>query len=258
MAINADQPVSTPRSAPAPKRYRRAGASWYSPADGSTNKGYKSDNLDELERAGIHVFAELMMGRAAGGLPYKQPVEFRYNGKSIIAYKYDIGLGGGPVHGYRRTFDFYGPAARALGIDKAGLAVVEYRILDKGEVATAAGAAAPDGSTENAGLFNLPGTPFILPFNPLDGPGAALNAAKDTVTVAKDAVSILWTVAQKFLLLFQSSTWLRIGKVLAGVILAGLGIYYLITGTSPREAAANTIDASKKAAETAAAVSTMV
>ncbi len=53
---------------------------------------------------------------ALGGLPYGTPLEITAAGRSVIAYKEDIGLGGGPIDGHPRAIDLWWQLARSLGI----------------------------------------------------------------------------------------------------------------------------------------------
>ncbi len=53
---------------------------------------------------------------AMGGLPYETPLRITWQGRSAIAYKRDIGLGGGPVDGLPRVVDLWWELAGRLGI----------------------------------------------------------------------------------------------------------------------------------------------
>jgi cell wall-associated NlpC family hydrolase len=53
---------------------------------------------------------------AMGGLPYGTPLRITWGSRSAIAYKRDIGLGGGPIDGLPRVIDLWWGLARALGI----------------------------------------------------------------------------------------------------------------------------------------------
>src|SRR5579875_1490791 len=53
---------------------------------------------------------------AMGGLPYMTPLRVSWGRHSAIAYKRDIGLGGGPVDGLPRVIDLWWQFAGALGI----------------------------------------------------------------------------------------------------------------------------------------------
>ena len=53
---------------------------------------------------------------AMGGLPYGTPLRITWGSHSAIAYKRDIGLGGGPVDGHRRVIDLWWQFATDLGI----------------------------------------------------------------------------------------------------------------------------------------------
>ncbi len=53
---------------------------------------------------------------AMGGLPYGTPLRITWGNRSAIAYKRDIGLGGGPIDGLPRVIDLWWELAGALGI----------------------------------------------------------------------------------------------------------------------------------------------
>jgi hypothetical protein len=53
---------------------------------------------------------------ALGGLPYGTPLRITWGRHSAIAYKRDIGLGGGPIDGRPRVIDLWWEFAKALGI----------------------------------------------------------------------------------------------------------------------------------------------
>ncbi len=53
---------------------------------------------------------------AMGGLPYETPLRISWGARSVIAYKRDIGLGGGPVDGLPRAIDLWWKLAGALRI----------------------------------------------------------------------------------------------------------------------------------------------
>src|SRR5436305_2714165 len=53
---------------------------------------------------------------AMGGLPYMTPLRITWGTRSAIAYKRDIGLGGGPVQGLPRVLDLWWGLAGRLGI----------------------------------------------------------------------------------------------------------------------------------------------
>jgi hypothetical protein len=53
---------------------------------------------------------------AMGGLPYETPLRITWGAHSVIAYKRDIGLGGGPVDGLPRAIDLWWELAGALRI----------------------------------------------------------------------------------------------------------------------------------------------
>ena len=53
---------------------------------------------------------------AMGGLPYLTPLRITWGARSAIAYKRDIGLGGGPIGGLPRVLDLWWELAARLGI----------------------------------------------------------------------------------------------------------------------------------------------
>jgi hypothetical protein len=56
---------------------------------------------------------------ALGGLPYETPLRITYGRHSVIAYKRDIGLGGGPIDGLPRDIDLWFELGEALRIPGA-------------------------------------------------------------------------------------------------------------------------------------------
>jgi hypothetical protein len=57
---------------------------------------------------------------AMGGLPYLTPLRISWGARSAIAYKRDIGLGGGPIDGLPRVLDLWWELAGQLGIPYEG------------------------------------------------------------------------------------------------------------------------------------------
>ena len=53
---------------------------------------------------------------AMGGLPYMTPLRITWGNRSAVAYKRDIGLGGGPIDGLPRVLDLWWQFAGQLGI----------------------------------------------------------------------------------------------------------------------------------------------
>jgi hypothetical protein len=53
---------------------------------------------------------------AMGGLPYLTPLRITWGSRSAVAYKRDIGLGGGPIDGLPRVLDLWWELAGELGI----------------------------------------------------------------------------------------------------------------------------------------------
>jgi cell wall-associated NlpC family hydrolase len=56
---------------------------------------------------------------AMGGLPYMTPLRISWARHSVIAYKRDFGLGGGPIDGLPRVIDLWWQLAERLGISLA-------------------------------------------------------------------------------------------------------------------------------------------
>jgi cell wall-associated NlpC family hydrolase len=98
---------------------RTVGASEYGgPGDPSSGTiGSSGVNLlqnpDSYAELGGYSFKTAI---AMGGLPYGTPLRITYGGHSAIAYKRDIGLGGGPVDGHPRVIDLWWQFATGLGI----------------------------------------------------------------------------------------------------------------------------------------------
>lgn len=70
-------------------------------------------NPDSYAELGGTTFAS---ATAMGGLPYGTPLRITWGGHSVIAYKRDIGLGGGPIDGRPRVIDLWWELAGRLGI----------------------------------------------------------------------------------------------------------------------------------------------
>lgn len=91
------------------------------PADHTGSRGYHGDALP-----GTMSYAELGMGRAMGGKPYRQKARISYQGKSVIAEKLDIGAGGPGCGGHVRGIDLWYETAAALGFNGLGVVTVEF------------------------------------------------------------------------------------------------------------------------------------
>ena len=103
----------------APGAGARVGATEYGgPGDPSSGTvGSSGVDLDQHPDS----YAELggltfQTATAMGGLPYETPLRVTWGAHSAIAYKRDIGLGGGPVAGLPRAIDLWWGLAGALGI----------------------------------------------------------------------------------------------------------------------------------------------
>lgn len=90
--------------------WKTAGASVFGGACESGVTGYRGDYLPSKPNS----FAELGMGNALGGLPYKAKIRLLYRHRKVTVVKRDIGLGGGDVGGLPRTIDLWAPAQAKL------------------------------------------------------------------------------------------------------------------------------------------------
>ncbi len=97
---------------------------------GTGHIGYKGDDLRRYPNS----FAELNMGTAMGGLPYRAT---RWvtgpNGKTLKMQKRDIGRGGGSVNGRTRGIDLWYKAAHKLGVHGLGTVTVSKTKPSKGK-----------------------------------------------------------------------------------------------------------------------------
>ena len=97
----------------------RVGATEYGgpddPSSGSVGASGASlvQNPDSYAELGGDTF---QTATALGGLPYMTPLRVSWDGRSAVAYKRDIGLGGGPVAGLPRVIDLWWQFAGALRI----------------------------------------------------------------------------------------------------------------------------------------------
>lgn len=210
------------------------GASMYGgPTDPTSGThGYKGDLL-----TGKAAFAELSMGTALGMLPYRTKLIIRNTKtkKEVIAEKLDIGLGGAPVEGHARRIDLWYQTAQAIGFSGVGL--VEIERVDKKPII------GPHDSIAG----NQEKGEFLL--EPFGGPHSE-GAAEAAVNAAKGALSWTSELAKILHFIGSSSGWLRIGKVLVGVILLVIALDELSKiGPGP---SVNATGAAKKAAKVAA------
>lgn len=169
---------------------------------------------------GRMAFAELMMGHALGDLPYgtKLRISYRANkeeaGKTVIAEKLDIGLGGNPINGHARRVDLWYQTAHAL--DFKGLGVIEIQRVDNKPIAgldksTAGGYGniTPQSTedTHGTGVFGIG-----------IGPDVAPEAGSNAAEAAGDAVG----KAAGFL------GELSLSKIFKLLVALGLGAFALI------------------------------
>jgi hypothetical protein len=79
--------------------------------------GSSGANLLELPDSYAELGGEsFQTATAMGGLPYLTPLRITWGNRSAIAYKRDIGLGGGPIDGLPRVLDLWWELAGRLGI----------------------------------------------------------------------------------------------------------------------------------------------
>lgn len=105
------------------------GASMFGgPGDpGTGHIGYRGDDLNQFPNS----FAELSNSpggldfSALGGLPYKAKLKISGPRGSAIAYKRDVGAGGGAVQGHKRAIDLWYTLAEKLGINGLGLVKIK-------------------------------------------------------------------------------------------------------------------------------------
>jgi hypothetical protein len=169
---------------------------------------------------------------AMGGLPMGTKLNITYNGKTVSAYKADVGFGGAGMGGIPRVIDLYTGTAEALNFD--GLGYVYISRADglpmhfppssqpDSESGVAKGAKGEGGEATSGGI------PVKAVTSPLGG--------------IADFFGKLGT------LFFTSAGWLRLLKMLAGVTLAVFALHSLFEGT----AVGNAVGDAGKAAGVAA------
>ena len=91
--------------------------------------GYKGDSL-----IGKMAYAELGMGRALGGLPYRKALGISSAGRSVTARKLDIGAGGGAIQGHPRAIDLWHETAQAIGLPSVWSGLVKVAGLQRGGI----------------------------------------------------------------------------------------------------------------------------
>jgi len=199
------------------------------PTSGVT--GYKGDNLN-----GKMAFAELNMGTALGNLPYRAKVQISYNGRSVIAEKLDIGLGGPGCGGHGRAIDLWYQTAAALGF--SGLAPVTV---------TLPGEAAQGGTMQNVD-FGIPGLPGELLEGKVPNPLAPFEEGLSTAKGAVGALTSLPGIIKKvYELLFTPAGWIRVGKILVGTFLLLSGVMGMANVSAPDAGTVVNVGAAAKA-----------
>ncbi len=98
-----------PSTAQAKVQWHKQGASVFTDAVGQRDKKLWS----------VNSIAELRMGTAMGGLPFgaKLRIHSPKTGRTVTAWKLDIGAGGGDVFGRIRAVDIHCRTLRALGLN---------------------------------------------------------------------------------------------------------------------------------------------
>lgn len=138
---------------------------------------------------------------AMGGLSYGTPLRITVGGHSVIAYKRDIGLGGGPIDGYPREIDLWWELAKALGLpydgDWAGAVKIE-RPPSTGAAATlsdttgTAASTSACGSASSAGGTGVTTTAgphaTLLPDGQASAPASAPVAVKGVIAAGNQIV----------------------------------------------------------------------
>lgn len=121
----------------APGESAIVGASQFGgPSDpGTGTTGYRGDNLALKPDSYAELSTNPEMGvnadfAALGDLPYLTKLRITGPRGSAIAYKRDVGAGGGPVNGYPRAIDLWYVLAQRLGV--SGLAPVRVQRLARG------------------------------------------------------------------------------------------------------------------------------
>jgi hypothetical protein len=120
---------------------------------------------------------------AMGGLPYMTPLRITWGARSAIAYKRDIGLGGGPVDGLPRVLDLWWELAGQLGIPYAdGLWSGPVRVQRP-----------PDAGAGNLLGQTAAGSPALIPpSSASQDPGACAPAAVEGVPItSQDRAELL-------------------------------------------------------------------
>ncbi len=138
------------------------------PADPGTGAGgYRGDRL-----TGKSAYAELGYSTTTneqnsrsgllGNLPYKTAARIVYQGRELVAYKLDVGKGGGPVKGRARALDLWYETGRQLAF--SGVDVVSFTRLDGGGLPDARLGAAPACKTPaSAEQIATDGGPYQIP-----------------------------------------------------------------------------------------------
>ena len=129
--------------------------------------GYKGDDLND----GVMSYAELgghseTTATLLGGLPYMQPLTITYRGRSVVAYKRDIGYGQGnkELDGHRYRIDLHTEVANALGFRGEGLVQITLGNAPtptSGDITCSGAPAAPIGST--AAEFPIQPVSLVVP-----------------------------------------------------------------------------------------------
>ena len=139
-----------------------------------------------------------------GGLPYGTALQIRAGRRTVVAYKEDIGLGGGPIDGHSRAIDLWWRLARSLGIPYehgrwSGTVQIEPlagECADSGEVSLTPGSRArllPDGDAAAPASAPAAVREMIAAGNQIAGKpyvyGAAHGLPLDVIAAAYDCSS---------------------------------------------------------------------
>lgn len=214
--IGAESKGNTKGSAGNPNTYLVT-ASWYTGSGGGScgtlQKIDQNTGKQQLSYAELSSNTPSASGagdnfNAMGDLPCGTPLEIGYNGKSVVAYKADVGGGGAGLSGHPRVIDLYQNTAKALGF--TGLGLVHIRRLDGQPIGGVVGKP-----------VSLKGNPFA------DLSATGRNPIAAGTHDASQALSSLDFLQE----LFSGALWLTVAKVIGGGILVLVGIIFLLKGS---------------------------
>jgi hypothetical protein len=165
---------------------------------------------------------------AMGGLPMGTKLNITYNGKTVSAYKADVGFGGAGMGGIPRVIDLYTGTAEALNFDGLGYVYISRA----------------DGLPMHFPPSSQPDSASGVAKGAKGEGGEATSGGIPVGAVASAVTSPLGGIADFFgklgSLFFTSAGWLRLLKVFAGVTLALFALHSLFSGTAVGDAVSDT------------------